>query len=179
MTLPISFFRQDTAAPLVKQRSNVVYNRKLRCNICQKKKTNDFPCQIAIFTLFGYFAPPRLLLRRPKQVHFCAGVVSKMNGKIWWVTSTHYPLFLSTSFRSRNVSQKSHFFNKAVQKGCLSTLPHQGLGGLVIQKSFLRENGAIYPHFGMRGLAIQPIGMCKRTPFHQYVVAVQCSCQCQ
>ena len=113
-------------------------------------------------------------LRRPKQVHICTGVVRNINRKIWWVNSTKYPLFLSTIFRSGIGCQKSQFFNKGVQKGCLFTLPHQGLGGLAIQKSFLCENGAIYPHFGLRGLAVYSIEMCKRTPFHQYVVAVQC-----
>ena len=118
-------------------------------------------------------------LRWPKQVHFWTGVVRKRDRKIWWVTTTKYPPFLSPIFRSGDVCQKGHFFNKAVQKGCLFTLSHQGLGGLTIQKSFLWENGASYPHFGLRGLAIYPIGMCKRALFHQYVVAVQCSCQCQ
>ena len=52
--------------------------------------------------------------------------------------------FLSTISRSGNLSQKSHFFNKAPQKGCLFTLPHQGLGGLAIQKSFLWKNGSLF-----------------------------------
>ena len=56
---------------------------------------------------------------------------------MWCVNGTDHPLFLSTIFGSGNLSQKSQFFNKAVQNGRLFTLPHQGLHGLRIQKSFL------------------------------------------
>ena len=118
-------------------------------------------------------------LRRPKQVHFCTGVVRKMNKKIWWVNSTKYHFFCQRFFEAGMGLKKVSFSTRLYKKGCLFTLPHQGLGGLAIQKSFLWENGAIYPHFGLRGLAIHSIGMCKRTPFHQYVVAVQCSYQCK
>ena len=60
------------------------------------------------------------MLGRPKQVHFCTGVVGKMNRKIWWVTSTKYPLFLSTIFRSGNVSQKNHFSTRLYKKDASS-----------------------------------------------------------
>ena len=61
---------------------------------------------------------------------------------MWWVNATNYPFW-----KREFVSKKSRFFNKGVQKGCLFTLLHQGLPGLAIQKSFLWENGAIYPPF--------------------------------
>ena len=59
-----------------------------------------------------------------------------MNRKIWWVISTKYALFLSTIFRSGTRCQKHQFFNKAVNKGCLFTLPLQRLGGLAIPNHF-------------------------------------------
>ena len=75
--------------------------------------------------------------------------------------------------------KKNSVFHKAVEKGCLFKLPHQGLQGLAIEKSFMWENGAFHLPFQLRGLAIHSIGMCKRTPFHQYVAAVRCSYQCK
>ena len=41
-------------------------------------------------------------------------------------------------------------------------------------KNFFGQYGAIYPFVGLRGLSKDSIGMCKRTPFHKYVVAVHC-----
>ena len=48
-------------------------------------------------------------LRLPKQVHFCTGVVRKMNRKIWWVTSTKYPLFCQRFFEAGMCLKKVTF----------------------------------------------------------------------
>ena len=58
-------------------------------------------------------------------------------------------LFVNDFSKREWVSKKSVFRQGCTRKGCLFTLPHLALGGLAIQISFLWENGAIYPYFGL------------------------------
>ena len=57
------------------------------------------------------------------------------------------PIFLSATFGRGNLSQKRQFLNKAVQKGCLFTLSHQGLQCLAMQKNIFVGKWSYLPTF--------------------------------
>ena len=88
-----------------------------------------------------------LKLRRPRQVHFCTGVVRKMNRKIRSVNSTKYALFLSTIFPSGTGSQKSQFFNKAVQKSAFSNFLISDWEDSQLKNHFCSKMEIFEPHF--------------------------------
>ena len=54
------------------------------------------------------------------MLHFCTGVVRKMNRKIWWVNATNYPFFVNNFWKREFVSKKVSFSTRLCKRGAFS-----------------------------------------------------------